>query len=336
LGWVIELRLDEVHKSSGGPAAGDTIQLFLDAASYWHVVSNLFSRGERWLLFLSRPVSGLERFRGTVLRYEDGRTRAFQYTDAYELAPSMPEEGATRSRSGATKVTSESQSEVASIIEQVRIRGDQSSPTITMSAPATGSVLRGSVSMEASANDDSGVASAQFLLDGATFGQAVPNPAHSPTWSPSILWDTRTSPDGAHTVAALAVDVADNSATSEPVSVLVDNTAPAFVSWGLSPASLWPPNHKLVTVTANINVVDAQGSAPTVRLVSITCNDACDPATDIAGASYGTDDRQFQLKAERNGKEGRVYTVTYSASDKAGNLVSVQPTVTVPHDQGKK
>ena len=38
-------------------------------------------------------------------------------------------------------------------------------------------------------------------------------------------------------------------------------------------------------------------------------------------AKIGTDDRQFRLKAEREGKNkaGRIYTVTYSATDATRN-----------------
>ena len=35
-------------------------------------------------------------------------------------------------------------------------------------------------------------------------------------------------------------------------------------------------------------------------------------------------------------KAGRVYTVTYTVTDVAGNSTSASGTVTVPHDQGKK
>ncbi len=53
---------------------------------------------------------------------------------------------------------------------------------------------------------------------------------------------------------------------------------------------------------------------------------------DIQGASFGTDDRQFLLRSERSGKgSGRVYTITYSATDASGNTTVGQATVTVPH-----
>ena len=73
-----------------------------------------------------------------------------------------------------------------------------------------------------------------------------------------------------------------------------------------------------------------------VRLVSIACDDSCDPALDVDGADLNTDDREFQLRAERTGPgNGRTYTITYSATDASGNAAQAVTTVVVPHDKGK-
>jgi hypothetical protein len=53
-----------------------------------------------------------------------------------------------------------------------------------------------------------------------------------------------------------------------------------------------------------------------------------------ARAAFGTDDRQFQLRAERSGQgNGRVYTITYEAKDGSGNVTTSAVTVTVPRSQ---
>jgi hypothetical protein len=115
-----------------------------------------------------------------------------------------------------------------------------------------------------------------------------------------------------------------------------DKTAPAIVV-SSSPSSLWPPNHKMVAVNVTVNVSDDIDPNPAVKLVSITCDDGCDPTLDVAGAAPETDDRQFQLRAERSGGgAGRTYTITYSAKDAAGNVSTKAAAVVVPHDQGKK
>jgi hypothetical protein len=110
---------------------------------------------------------------------------------------------------------------------------------------------------------------------------------------------------------------------------------PPTLAVSAAPSSLWPPNHKLEPITVAVNVSDEKDPSPSVKLVSITCDDGCVPADDIAGAAYGTDDRVFELRSERKGfGSGRSYTITYEAGDASGNKATATATVTVPHDQG--
>ena len=99
-----------------------------------------------------------------------------------------------------------------------------------------------------------------------------------------------------------------------------------------------PNNHKLVLVTATITTSDTCDASPDVRLVSITSTEPDngtgdgDQPNDIQGAAFNTDDRQFLLRNERSGKgRGRIYTITYSATDDSGNATVRQATVTVPN-----
>jgi hypothetical protein len=120
--------------------------------------------------------------------------------------------------------------------------------------------------------------------------------------------------------------------------VAVVDTTPPTLSVSVSPARLSPPNHKLVPITATVVATDTCDGSPVVWLVSITSNEADngggdgDTTDDIQGESFGTDDRQFLLRSERSGKgSGRVYTITYSATDASGNTTVRQAIVTVPH-----
>jgi hypothetical protein len=112
----------------------------------------------------------------------------------------------------------------------------------------------------------------------------------------------------------------------------VDVTPPT-ITVTLSP-NILRSNEKLVPITATITVKDDYDPLPEIKLESITPNELSEP-DDIRDASLGTDDRQFLLKAERNGKNktGRIYTVIYSATDASGNIATASATVTVPHDE---
>lgn len=114
------------------------------------------------------------------------------------------------------------------------------------------------------------------------------------------------------------------------------DVTPPSLSVSATPASLWPPNGKLVPITIKVTVSDDYDSSPEVRLESITANESIS-ADEIGGAELGTDDRQFSLAAKRAGSSnnGRVYTITYSATDASGNMSTATTTVVVPHDQGK-
>jgi len=137
----------------------------------------------------------------------------------------------------------------------------------------------------------------------------------------------------------LVVDNGHAASLPDPVRVtVVPDLAPPTLGVSLSPGVLWPANDRLVRVTATIQVGDACDPHPDVRLVSITSTDAGygdgHPAADIVGAEFGTDDRAFLLRAERSGRgTGRVYTVKYSATDKAGNVAEAMQVITVPHDR---
>ena len=114
------------------------------------------------------------------------------------------------------------------------------------------------------------------------------------------------------------------------------DTLPPTLSVSVSPATLWPPNEKLIPITVTLTVKDDYDLAPEIKLESITANEPLEKE-DIKDAKLGTDDRQFKLKAERKGKNkaGRIYTVTYSATDGTGNKATASATVTVPRDERK-
>lgn len=152
------------------------------------------------------------------------------------------------------------------------------------------------------------------------------------------VWAAAGNDAQAEALYARVVREFPNRAAAREAREEVADTTPPTIQVSASPSSLWPPNHKLAPVMVAVQVSDDADASPTVRLVSITCDDACDPALDIVGATYGTDDRQFDLRSERRGTSaaGRTYTITYSAEDAAGNKTAAETKVTIAHDQGQK
>lgn len=99
---------------------------------------------------------------------------------------------------------------------------DQIPPAVSLTSPAAGATLSGSVNVAASASDDVGVARVRFQLDGAQLG------ADDTTAPYAVIWNTATTANGPHTLAATAFDAAGNSASSSmTVNVSNGSTPPA-------------------------------------------------------------------------------------------------------------
>jgi len=98
-----------------------------------------------------------------------------------------------------------------------------------------------------------------------------------------------------------------------------------------------PADGRMVPITAHVSARDDRDREPEIRLEAITHNEANDASSDVIGAEFGTDDRNFSLRAARDGRFGlreRVYEVTYSATDWAGNKTYTKAHVIVPRRRG--
>ncbi|MCP4681087.1 MAG: hypothetical protein GY864_01995 [Desulfobacterales bacterium] len=96
---------------------------------------------------------------------------------------------------------------------------DNQAPTIQITNPDSGNTAYGVVSITATASDNVGVSSVQFLIDGSVYQSADTSEPYSVTWT------TIDFNDGNHTITAVAGDAAGNSTTSTAVTVTVTNTS---------------------------------------------------------------------------------------------------------------
>lgn len=132
----------------------------------------------------------------------------------------------------------------------------------------------------------------------------------------------------------------DGNVSQAMQTVTVEDTTPPSLELSLDPESIWPPNHRLHTIQATIEVSDVCDPGPTVVLDFVLSsepdNDRGDGNTsgDVRSATVGTDDREFGVRAERDGRRGgRTYTAQYTAEDASGNSTSAEDTVEVAHDR---
>jgi len=94
---------------------------------------------------------------------------------------------------------------------------DTTPPAVSITAPASGATVSGTVTISANATDNVGVAQVEFLVDGVVKGTDTSSPY-------SYAWDTNTATNGGHSLTARATDTSGNSTTSAAVSVTVSNT----------------------------------------------------------------------------------------------------------------
>jgi YVTN family beta-propeller protein len=167
----------------------------------------------------------------------------------------------------------------------------------------------------------------------------------------------------------LVVDDGVNAEVFASIEVEVlhgDMTAPTLCPTA-SPAILWPPNHKMVPVTVKAHAGDDSGGHVRLSVAvavreSDECRDGkredhgqrggcrghdhdddcdrCDgdlPDHEVVSIDDATGVIRLKLRAAREGRGcGRVYTVTVTATDAAGNASSATATVLAPHDRRRK
>ena len=162
--------------------------------------------------------------------------------------------------------------------------GETTPPTVSLSAPAGGATVSGSVTVSATASDNVGVAGVQFKVDGVNVG------AEDTAAPYSISWDTSTALNGTRSLTAVARDAAGNQTTSAARTVTVSNTAsqagiavryPADVGIETDPQVLFVEKFEEPTLTDLFNRwTDVLGAAMTF-------------STDVVPGSTGT--RSFNI-----------------------------------------
>lgn len=126
------------------------------------------------------------------------------------------------------------------------------------------------------------------------------------------------------------------SASVDAIELCVaEDTTPPEVACRLVTNSLWSPNHKLVDVGLDFDVVDDQDADPSVRV--FVYSDEPESAAGSGNFEYDafleSDSNVIDalwLRAERSGRgDGRVYLIVVTATDASGNVGFDCCTVTV-------
>ena len=172
-----------------------------------------------------------------------------------------------------------------------------------------------------------------------TANASIDDGSFDPDGDPLVITQSPAGPYplGTTNVLLTVMDPRGATAQASATVTVVDSTGPDVTGVSASPNSLWPANHQMVPVTISYSTSDnCSGGATCVLTVSsnepINGLGDGDSAPDWAVV----DDHHVNLRAERSGAgNGRVYTITITCTDGAGNQTVRTTTVNVPKSQGK-
>lgn len=145
-------------------------------------------------------------------------------------------------------------------------------------------------------------------------------------------WDQTTGHLTADTANLWAENFGD---TDDPDGICEENEPPDCSSASASPSSLWPPNHKFVSIGV-VGVTDPDGDTVTITIDSIFQDEAVDAkgSGHTAPDGSGVGEADAKVRAERSGRgNGRVYHIGFTADDGNGGSCAGEVTVGVPHDR---
>ncbi len=191
---------------------------------------------------------------------------------------------------------------------------DGVAPQVSLTAPANGANVSGTLSISASASDNVGVERVEFLLDGALLGSDSSAPY-------AISWNSANSVNGSHTLQARAVDLAGNVGSSAALTITVSggqsDTAPPTVDLVFPSAGAVLSG----TVTLSADASDNFGVVGVEFLLN---------GTPIGNASVGITGGPWTLAWNSSSVADGSYQIRARATDAAGNSsLSATSTVTV-------
>lgn len=132
------------------------------------------------------------------------------------------------------------------------------------------------------------------------------------------------------TVTSSAPDPVTNN-NSAMATTTASNPPPLITDASASPSLQWPPNHKMMNVTINYSVTDNCG--PLTCTLSVSSNEPINGTGDGDTAPDWeiVDAHHVRLRAERAATgNGRIYTITITCADSAGNSSTRSVMVRVP------
>jgi uncharacterized lipoprotein YddW (UPF0748 family) len=266
-----------------------------------------------------------------VIRRTDGAGLRNTSTDGggfYGGVDLQPGQYVVKAQLGQETLWSCSVGVTAGAVTSADLHAETTAPATTASldpAAPTGSNgwYAGDVTVRMNATDDcAGVEKIQYSINGGTWADYA---------GAFVL-----SSEGTTTVDYAAVDYAGNVEATKSFTVMVDKTAPT-IQLSATSHMIWPPNGKMIPVTLSGKASDATSGLFQVSYVVTDEYGAplVIPQRSLAGGNAEWAD-VLAVEARRPGQDmdGRLYRITATVADQAGNTATASVDVVVAHDQG--
>lgn len=197
---------------------------------------------------------------------------------------------------------------------------DTQAPTVRIVTPAAGSLVRDPITLEADADDASGVASVAFFLGDQLLATDIQAPyAHA--------WDTDAVADGSYTVRVVATDKAGRTA-EQSVGVTVSHAAPTPDTEGPQLSAVQVGGSDLADGAnlANSAVLTLQASDRS----AISRIDLLLDGT-VAASAHDAGGGAFSVPLDLDNVANGAHTLALQAVDSLGNTTTATYAVTVAH-----
>jgi len=150
---------------------------------------------------------------------------------------------------------------------------DTEPPSVSITSPTADAEIAGEITIEMTASDDNQVDSVQVMVDGNRIGVVTSSPFNF-TWQSIAVADSMT-----HDISAKAFDSAENSATSDPVSVTINAPVVEFA------------NDVQPIFTNNCAVSGCHAGASPAQGMNLSAGSSHDAIVDVAANESQTLDR---------------------------------------------
>jgi len=206
--------------------------------------------------------------------------------------------------------TNENESLDSSVVSVVMassvVPTDTTSPTVSITSPASGATVSGVATVNVTATDNVGVSKVELYINGAVYGVYGSAPY-------SLAWDTKSKPNGSYLLTAKAYDAAGNLGTSSSLTVHVSNVSSTVLSDSIAPVVSITSPAASSTVKGSVTVSASATDNVGVSKVSFFVDGVLKATDTVAPFSYSWDTTLASNWA---------HSLSAKAYDAAGNVGS--------------